>query len=44
MTIFLIITSLNWKVETVAVNPNSKNWPPCTLAVKMNPLVLYLAT
>ena len=42
--LFLTITSLNWKAETAAVNPNSKNWSPCTLAVKMDPLVLYLAT
>ena len=41
---FPINTSCNWKVETVAENPNNTNQLPCTLAVKVEPLVLPLAT
>ena len=33
---FVIITSLNWKVEAVAENPNSRNLFSCTLAAKMD--------
>ena len=36
---FLIITSLNWKVEAEAENLNSRNKFSCTLAAKMDTLV-----
>ena len=41
---FLIITSLNWKVEAVTENPNGRNKLSCTLAAKMDPLITPLAT